>query len=411
MTKKAVIIGGGAAGIFCAANLVHDKLEVVLIEKTNKLLSKVKISGGGRCNVTNGNFDRPKEFARQYPRGERFLRRTLYQFGYEDTIKWFESRGVPLKQEADGRVFPQSNSSQTIIDALLNECRHHKITIIKGCPVQSIHALTSAYQINYKGDQSIIADFVVIATGGFPKLSQYDWLKPLGLKIAPPVPSLFTCNIPNHNITQLMGVSVTNASVRIINSKLNSDGPLLITHWGLSGPAILKLSAIGAVLLAERNYNYSIAISWLPEYNEEELRTLVFSQKSKQAKKKLIGKNPFQLPRRLWEFMIEESGIDPDLEWHELNKKNINRIVNMLCNYTLEVKGKTTFKEEFVTAGGIELEELNIKNLQLKKHPNSYAIGEVTNIDGITGGYNFQNAWTSAYIVAQNIIQQLNVDE
>jgi len=402
--KTLVVIGGGAAGFFCAINaaIYQPKLQIILLEKTGKLLSKVKISGGGRCNVTHACFS-ISEMTKKYPRGEKFVKKTFHQFFTNDTIEWFESRGVELKAEADGRMFPVTDNSQTIIDCLLNEARRYNIEIRMNADVKSIQHNDKGFSLELNNQKIIKADFVTVACGGFPKTTMFDWLVKTGHAIEEPVPSLFTFNIPNHPIVALMGISVKEVNVKINGTKLKENGPLLITHWGLSGPSILRLSAWGARELQERNWHFTVQVNWLPGYNEESLKEEILDQRKILASQKVFNKNPFGLPSRLWEFICEQSGISAEQRWAELPAKEQNKLVKHLCAYELEVKGKTTYKEEFVTAGGILLSEIDANTMMSRIIPNLFFAGEILNVDGITGGFNFQNAWTTGFIAAKNI--------
>jgi predicted Rossmann fold flavoprotein len=402
--KTLVVIGGGAAGFFCAINAaIHQpQLAVILLEKTGKLLGKVKISGGGRCNVTHACFS-ISDMAKKYPRGEKFVKKTFHQFFTSDTINWFESRGVPLKAEPDGRMFPESNTSQSIIDCLLNEATKNNIEIRMNADVKSVTQNESGFTVALNNQKTINADYVTIACGGFPKTTMFDWLTATGHTIAEPVPSLFTFNIPSHPIVELMGISVKEANVKINGTKLKESGPLLITHWGLSGPAILRLSAWGARELQLKNWHFTVQVNWLPSFNEDTLKEEILIQRKLLAAQKAIHKNPFGLPSRLWEFLCKQSGISEEARWAELPAKEQNKLVKNLCSYELEVKGKTTYKEEFVTAGGIQLSEVDSNTMMSKLIPNLFFAGEILNIDGITGGFNFQNAWTTGFIAAKNI--------
>src|SRR5688572_8811750 len=407
MSKKLVVAGGGAAGFFCAVNAarMNPGLKVILVEKSNKLLSKVKVSGGGRCNVTHHCFD-IAEMSRNYPRGQHFVKKTFHEFFTTDTIQWFEERGVKLKAEGDGRMFPVTDSSQTIIDCLMKEANKYGVAIRLNTEVKKINAQYSMLNIQCSNGESIDADFVCIASGGYPKSSMFDWLRELGHTIEEPVPSLFTFNMPGHPITKLMGVSVENARVKIIGTRLEQEGPLLITHWGLSGPAVLKLSAWGARQLATDNWQFSILINWLPEHNERSLQSMFQSLRFDNASKKVINRNPFGLPQRLWEFLLEHSEVNNEKRWADLPAKEQNKLIKNLCVCEFTIKGKTTFKEEFVTAGGINLSEVDANTMMSKKLNNLFFAGEILNVDGITGGFNFQHAWTSGFIAAKSIALQ-----
>jgi len=415
VSKQLIVIGGGAAGFFCAVNAARldPSLKVTIIEKSNKLLSKVKVSGGGRCNVTHACFD-ITDMSKRYPRGQHFVKKTFHQFFTTDTINWFEERGVELKREEDGRMFPITDSSQTIIECLLKEANKFNVEILMSREVKNLSMVNRQWSIKLSDSQFLTSDYVCIASGGYPKSSRFDWLKELGHTIEEPVPSLFTFNLPNHPITKLMGVSIEKAKVKIQNSpkeslrtKLEEEGPILITHWGLSGPAVLRLSAWGARELKERNWEFGISVNWLPEYNEENLRKRFQELRTINASQKVINKNSFGLPSRLWEFLAEQAGIKNDWRWADLPSTEQNRFVKNLCNYECEVKGKTTFKEEFVTAGGIKLNEIEANTMMSKKNPNLFFAGEVLDVDGITGGFNFQHAWTSGFVAAKAIVNIL----
>ena len=397
------MIGGGAAGFFCAVNAarLNPLLEVILLEKSTKLLSKVKVSGGGRCNVTHACFD-ITDMSKRYPRGTNFVKKSFHQFFTNDTINWFTERGVELKAEADGRMFPVSNSSQTIINCLLSEADKYGVSIKMQAEVKNIAPLQDQFKIDLHNDH-LMTDYVCVACGGFAKLSMFHWLKPLGHTIEEPVPSLFTFNMPEHPLTKLMGISVDNASVKISGSKLQEQGPLLITHWGLSGPAILKLSAWGARELKQRNYEFSILVNWLPTFNEILLREQFQLLRFNLASQKLINKNPFGLPARLWEFLLQQSNINASVLWANLPAKEQNLLIKYLVAFEANIKGKTTFKEEFVTAGGIRLTEVDANTMISRKIKNLFFAGEILDVDGITGGYNFQHAWTSGWIAAKEI--------
>jgi hypothetical protein len=404
VSKQLIVIGGGAAGFFSAVNAARmdRSLKVTIIEKSNKLLSKVKVSGGGRCNVTHACFD-IAEMSKRYPRGQHFVKKAFHQFFTTDTISWFEERGVKLKTEDDGRMFPVTDSSQTIIECLLKEANKFGVEILMNKEVKSLSMINGEWTIKLSDSRLLTSDYVCIASGGYPKSSMFDWLKELGHTIEEPVPSLFTFNLPKHPITKLMGVSVEKAKIKIQNSKLEEEGPLLITHWGLSGPVVLRLSAWGARELKIKNYELRININWLPDYNEETLRKKMQELRNTNASQKIINKNAFGLPSRLWEFFAEQSGIKNEWRWADLPSAEQNKFIKNLCSYECEVKGKTTFKEEFVTAGGIKLNEVDANTMMSKKVPNLFFAGEVLDVDGITGGFNFQHAWTSGFVAAKAI--------
>ena len=407
--KLLIVIGGGAAGFFCAVNAarLHPLLKVVLLEKSSKLLSKVRISGGGRCNVTHACYS-ISDMIKKYPRGASFLKKAFHQFFTTDTIDWFAQRGVPLKTEPDGRMFPQSNTSQTIIDCLLDEAGKYKVEIVMNADVQTFYAANDGlhqenFIIKLSDQKTIEADYVCIASGGFSKSSQFEWMTKAGHSIQAPVPSLFTFNIPQNQIVSLMGISVENATVKVVGSKLQQSGPMLITHWGLSGPAVLKLSAWAARELAQKDYHFTIHVNWLPAYNENTLKDKIQQVRFEIATQKIVNRNPFAIPSRLWEYFLQQCGIDADSRWADLPAKEQNKLIKILCAQELDVKGKTTFKEEFVTAGGIQLSEIDVNTMQSKIVPNLFFAGEVLDVDGVTGGFNFQSAWTTAWIAAKSI--------
>ena len=399
--KKLIIIGGGAAGFFCAVNAARldPTLDITIIEKTHKLLSKVKVSGGGRCNVTHACFD-IAEMSRKYPRGGNFVKKSFHQFFTTDTINWFEERGVKLKTEADGRMFPVTDSSQSIIDCLLREVNKYGVEIIMNTSVTGVKHNAGKFELTIHDSPPLTSDYLCIACGGYPKLSMFDWLKELGHTIEEPVPSLFTFNMPNNPITQLMGVSVEKVKIKIIGTGLEQEGPLLITHWGLSGPAVLRSSAWGAKELATTNWQFEVTINWLPAFHEGSLRERLQRMRVENASQKIMSKNHFELPQRLWEFLVERSGISAEMRWADLPASIQNKLIQHLCRFEAPVKGKTTFKEEFVTSGGIRLSEVDPNTMMSKKIPNLFFAGEILDVDGITGGFNFQHAWTSGFIAA-----------
>ena len=402
---RVVVIGGGAAGFFAAINIaeLNEDTEVVLIEKTHKLLTKVLVSGGGRCNVTHSCFDNGL-LVSNYPRGGKELRSAFSKFTTTDTVEWFKKRGISLKTESDGRMFPESNTSETIASGLLRMACNLGVKIKTSVTIKEILINSDkTFTLKTDTDYSPQCDKLIIACGGNAKPENYNWISNTGHTIIPPVPSLFTFNIPNNEITKLMGVSVPRAKIKIANTKLEIEGPLLITHWGLSGPAILKASAWGARTFNEMNYNFTVQVNWLPSNKEEGLRSLFIEYKENNAAKNMGGNTPIEIPKRLWEFLLHKTSVNETNRWADLNKKQLNALVNTLLNDTYEVKGKTTFKEEFVTCGGISLKEIDFSTMQSKLVPNLYFAGEVLDIDGVTGGFNFQNAWTTGWIAAKGI--------
>jgi predicted Rossmann fold flavoprotein len=402
MTKQRLVVAGaGAAGFFCAVNAaaMNPELEVIIIEKSAKILSKVRISGGGRCNATHACFSIP-DMIKKYPRGGNFLKKAFQHFFTTDTIAWFSKRGVELKTEEDGRMFPVTDSSETIIHCLVNEMNQRKISLLLNTELQQLSRSAAGFELQLSGSRTLHADYLCIATGGYPKAGMFDWLKACGHTIEPPVPSLFTFNMPGNPITALMGLSVPSARVKVTGTTLEEEGPLLITHWGMSGPAILKLSAWGALILQEKNYAFSILVNWVAEKNENAVREQLQHFRFELAAQKMANRNPFRLPQRLWEYLLMDSGVKEDVRWADLPSKEQNRLAKNLCAKEFEVKGKTTFKEEFVTAGGIKLSEVDPSTMMSKLIPNLFFAGEVLNVDGVTGGFNFQHAWTSGYIAA-----------
>lgn len=410
--KRLIVIGGGAAGFFCAVNAarMNPSLEVMIIEKSSKLLSKVKVSGGGRCNVTHSCFS-IADMIKKYPRGSSFLKKAFHHFFTTDTIKWFEERGVRLKAEEDGRMFPVTNSSQTIIDCLMKEANKYGVEILMNKEAVQLAISNQQWAIAFKDNERITCNYVCIASGGYPKTIQFDWLKKPGHTIEEPVPSLFTFNMPGNSITELMGVVADNAAVKINGTKLSSQGPLLITHWGMSGPAVLKLSAFAARELAIANWHFIIMVNWASDQNENTAREKLQSVRFETAAKKIINTNPFNLPQRLWQYLLKQSDIKEDTRWADLPAKEQNKLIKNLCTQEFAVKGKTTFKEEFVTAGGINLEEIDHNTMQSKIVPHLFFAGEVMNVDGVTGGFNFQNAWTTGWIAAKAIAGSVMSDQ
>tara|TARA_B100001093_G_scaffold507516_1_gene568183 strand:+ start:3195 stop:4403 length:1209 start_codon:yes stop_codon:yes gene_type:complete len=400
---KVAIVGGGAAGFFAAFSVKkhHPESQVTIFEKSDKLLSKVKISGGGRCNVTHACFQ-VSQLSKFYPRGAKQLKKAFSIFQPKDTVAWFRVRGIELKTESDGRMFPVTDDSQTIINCFLHEAQIKKIQIVKQARVNELHPEKSGFTlVFYESKQHF--DKVIIASGGSPKVRGFEWLKNIGHAIINPIPSLFTFNMPEEPVKDLMGLVVENATARIQGTKLQYTGPILITHWGMSGPAILKLSAWGARLLYDHNYKFNVQMNWLSVKSENEVHDMINAQMDRIRKKKIANANPFGLPNRIWLFLLEKVQINSDTPWMELSKKNRNKLVNVLLNDVYAVSGKTTFKEEFVTCGGISLSDVDMKSMQSRICRDLYFAGEVLDIDGITGGFNFQAAWTTGYIAGKLI--------
>lgn len=404
--KDIIIIGGGAAGFFAAINIAeqHPNLSVVILERGKEGLQKVKISGGGRCNVTHAEFI-PSELVLNYPRGEKELLGPFHTFMTGDTIAWFEERGVELKIEEDGRMFPVSNSSQTIIDCFLAEAKKHNVEVLYNHSVKSIEPVVLSTvktpQFKIETNQEVLeCNKVVVATGSNPKI--WKLLEDLGHTIIQPVPSLFTFDIKDQRIKDIPGVVAKNVEVKVVDTDLVSEGPLLVTHVGMSAPAILKLSAFGAVELAKFNYHFKIEINFIRKEFED---CLEFLKDFKQglAKKAVVNSTQFDLPKRLWKQFVLASGIKETERWADINKQQLENLSEQLTKAVFQVTGKSTFKEEFVTAGGVDLKEVNFKTFESKRIPNLYFAGEVINVDAVTGGFNFQNAWTGAYIVSTAI--------
>ena len=406
---KVIVIGGGAAGFFgaIACAEANPQLKVTLLEAGQKPLAKVRISGGGRCNVTHNCFD-PVRLVEHYPRGGKALRGAFTRFQPKDTVQWYESRGVKLKTEADGRMFPVTDDSQTIINCLMQAADKANVKLLTGTGVKTVKQFhdeenKSYFQVELKNGKELKCDRLLIATGSNPL--GYRWAKNLGHKIEPAVPSLFTLNVRDPRLQGLAGVSVSNAQVKLGTGKhkIEQAGALLITHWGVSGPAILKLSAWSARFLYDLKYDSGLQINWLPEYNQETLKQKLITVKETNPKKKIVNYCPVELPKRLWQSFVSYIEIKPDKIWSEISKKELNKLVLEIVQGQYEVKGKGVFKEEFVTCGGVSLKEVNFKTMESKKCPGLYFAGEVLDIDGVTGGFNFQSAWTTAWLAGQAI--------
>ncbi len=402
MTEQDIlVIGGGAAGFFTAINAaeMNPMARISILERGNEVLGKVKISGGGRCNVTHAEFD-PKQLVKNYPRGEKELRGPFHSFMTGDTISWFESRGVELKIEEDGRMFPVSNSSQTIIDCLQKEIIRLGIKLLKKQPVQEIVKRDGIWEVKTK-TESFTAPKLVVATGSNPKI--WNLLEQLGHQIVPPVPSLFTFNVKDPRIEDLPGVS-TIAGVKIVGESLETEGPLLITHWGMSGPAILKLSAWGARELSVLP-EFEIQVNWLLDTKAEAVVADLKELKQQHTRQQVLKYAQLGLPKRLWQNLVSSKGIKEDFRWADLSNRQMVEIAEELTAGIFRVHGKSSFKEEFVTAGGVDLKEVNFRSFESRIHKNLFFAGEVLNIDAITGGFNFQNAWTGGYLVARALTQ------
>ncbi len=404
--KDVIIVGGGAAGFFAAINIAEERpdLNITILERGKEGLTKVKVSGGGRCNVTHAEFV-PQELILNYPRGEKELLGPFHQFMTGDTIEWFENRGVPLKIEDDGRMFPESNSSQTIIDCFLNEAEKYGVEVLYNHSLRNIklspRAQSRGLIFELETTQGwFSAEKVLVTTGSNTKI--WAQLENLGHTISQPVPSLFTFNIEDERIKDIPGLVAKDVEVQVLDTNLWSEGPLLITHWGLSAPSILKLSAFGALELAKRDYKFQIEINFIKQPFEDCLETLK-GLKQDLAKKSVYKSTQFDIPKRLWHKLVLASAMDENTRWADLNKQQLENLARQLTRAIFNVDGKSTFKEEFVTAGGVNLKEVNFKTFESKKIENLYFAGEVLNIDAVTGGFNFQNAWTGAYIAAKAI--------
>lgn len=399
--RRIGVIGGGAAGFFAAIHAAESGNKVTIFEKSTKLLSKVKVSGGGRCNVTNECREVSK-LVKFYPRGERFLRKVFSRFSVSDTIAWFEGRGVPLKTEPDGRIFPVSDSSQSIIDALEREAHRLGVVIKTKTGIQKIRPDRGGFLLASPSGEEYV-DRVIITIGGHAKAAPYDLIKSLGHRIEDPIPSLFTFNTPGDPVRSLMGISMPKVHIRLEGTKLAYVGPLLITHWGVSGPAVLKLSAYGAKWLHDQTYKAKAHIRWDAAFEEDLLRTDLQGYRENHPKRK-VGAHPmFQIPTRLWVFLIQKSEIDPEQLWFQISNKQINKLLENLFRFTIEIDGKTTFKEEFVTAGGVSLEEISPNTMQSNLVQGVFFAGEVIDIDGITGGFNFQAAWSTGFVAGTSV--------
>lgn len=399
-----IVVGGGAAGFFGALQAAERKpgMSIIILEKTTKLLSKVRISGGGRCNVTHHCFE-PTEFSHHYPRGQKQLKSLFRKYQATDVVNWFEQKGVKLKAEEDGRMFPVTDDSETIIDCFLTQARHHGIKIEMNAGVEEIKTGPDGFEVicpnkKFRGRK------VLVALGGHPNANAYTFIKKMGHTIVPLIPSLFTFNDSQKNFKDLMGVSVPHGAVRIAGTKFYQQGPVLITHWGLSGPAVIKLSAWAAEYFYQNQYEATVLISWIKETQEEVVRKFLSEYKAAHKKRKVYSYPLFELPQRLWTRLCVLAELSDQKIWDELSNKNLNKLLELLIRCPFTIKGKTTFKEEFVTCGGVDLAEVDPETMESKKVKNLFFAGEVLNIDGETGGFNFQSAWTTSYVAAQKIV-------
>ncbi len=400
MINDLVVIGGGAAGFFAAINaaMLNPKLKIIILEKSPKVLQKVKISGGGRCNVTN-IISKPQELIKNYPRGEKFLENPFNEFTSKDTVSWFKNQGVDLKVEKDGRIFPVSNSSQTIIDCFLDLCKKYSIIIEVSTDVKSFQQSDNLWTVK-TSENGFLTKNILVATGSSPAFLKN--LAENSFEIANAVPSLFTFTVGNKEICQLSGLSVSDAKVGILGSGSAKTGPLLITHWGFSGPAVLKLSSHAAVILNDLNYDFILCVNWINR-SSTQINESLKNLSSEAGKRNVISHNPFDLPSRLWKFLCNKAEIREFQNWAECGKKQFNNLTAVLSNDTYKVVGKSTNKDEFVTAGGVEMAEINLSTYESISHKGLFFAGEVLNTDGYTGGFNFQAAWTSGFLVAKAI--------
>ncbi len=399
-----VVIGGGAAGFFSAINAAENypHCRVLLFEKSNKLLSKVRISGGGRCNVTHACFDN-KLLVKNYPRGEKQLKGVFSRFAVKDTIAWFANRGVEFHEEEDGRMFPANNSSETIVNCLTQEAQKKKVDIYCSHELVRIEKRGAEnFVLHFANGLQYVCEAVVVTVGGQTKVAKYDFIRLLGHSIKEPIPSLFTINLTKNPVTGLMGLVAQTARIKIAGTNHTCTGPLLITHWGFSGPAVLRLSAFAAEHFHYCNYQSGILINWINQHEEEVRQALL--QYAQERPRALPGNYPlFNLPRRLWEFLLRKAEIMDEKPWAEISKKQLHKLISLLTADEYHMDGKTTFKEEFVTCGGVPLHEVDMRTMQSKICPGLFFAGEVLDIDGITGGFNFQAAWSTAWLAAKNL--------
>ncbi|NOT75087.1 MAG: NAD(P)/FAD-dependent oxidoreductase [Cyclobacteriaceae bacterium] len=404
MQYDLIIVGGGAAGFFAAIEAFNQNPDqkIVILEKSTKLLSKVRISGGGRCNVTHHCFE-ASPLSKHYPRGQKEFKQIFRIFQVSDTVRWFERKGVELITEDDGRMFPITENSETIIECFQREVQKAKIEIIISTEVSSIQKPDDILIVKTRNEKIFSASKVLIAIGGHPQASAYSWIKSTGHTIISPIPSLFTFNDPSKEFTDLMGVAVQNAEVKIAGTKFASQGPVLITHWGLSGPGVIRLSAWAAVYLHEVNYQFTALINWTGEETEDSVRNLMKEKNRLEGKKQIMSHPLFQIPQRLWEKLCIKAEVGEKMVWAEAPSKVVNRLIEFIVRTPFRIQGKTTFKEEFVTCGGVDLKEIDLETMESKKLKGLFFAGEVLNVDGETGGFNFQSAWTTAFIAAKAI--------
>ena len=399
-SPQVIVLGGGAAGFFAAIACAetNPRSRVVILEKSRALLAKVRLSGGGRCNVTHACFE-PSALIQNYPRGGRELRGPFTRFQPRDTVDWFARHGVRLKTEADGRLFPVTDRSETIVDCLIETARRAGVEIRTEAAIASIERSESRFMINFKAAETLIGDRILLATGSNPQ--GYAWAAKLGHTLEPPVPSLFTFTLDDARLIDLAGISVEKIQVQLEGTHLEQTGPLLITHWGLSGPAILKLSAWGARALHDRHYHATLLINWLPDYDASELQRKLATLKAEHPRQLVAATSPLSLPLRLWKRLVAASGIGVDRRWADVSKPQLSALTNELSRGAYAIQGKGVFKEEFVTCGGVRLDEVNFKTMESRRCPGLYFAGEILDIDGLTGGFNFQSAWTTGWIAGR----------
>ena len=399
--QRILVIGGGAAGFFAAITSAEKAdTQVFLYEATPHLLSKVKISGGGRCNVTHACFE-PEQLVKNYPRGGRELLGAFHRFQPRDTLAWFNTRGVETKTEEDGRMFPTSDNSESIVNALNEAAQKNQVKILIQRGVKTIQYVNEKFEVELNSGEMELFDKVIIATGGNKSSSGLAIAESFGHTIIPPVPSLFTFHIQDNRLTDLAGLSVEKVKVKAGGTKLTTEGPLLLTHWGMSGPAILKLSAWGAREFAESNYNFTIEINWVPEFTQAALSKTFNDIRVAEARKQIATFSPLPIPQRLWERLLLAAEINPTTTWAHINNQQLDKLYKQLTQAEFTVTGKSMFKEEFVTCGGVKLSEINFKTMESRKQPGLFFAGEVLDIDGVTGGFNFQNAWTTGWLAGQ----------
>lgn len=409
MIYDLVVAGGGAAGFYCALHVAErvPEAKILIVEKSPRLLAKVAISGGGRCNVTHSCFEAGK-LARHYPRGGKFLKEIFKIYGAADVVNWFASKGVKLKTEDDGRMFPVTDDSNTIIECFMREAAEKKIRLTVGNGVRKIIPGDASIDAALIDGSVVTSKNFMVAVGGIPSRSGYAWLEELGITIVSPVPSLFTFNDPSRTLADLMGISVSNAHVRIAGSSFSSQGPLLITHWGLSGPAVIRLSAWAAEYLHGVGYRFTVLVNWCGGTGEDDARKILLEAKASRGRQRVAANPLFALPLRLWARLCGISEIPEEKIWAEVPQRNLNKLMEALIRFPLPISGKTTFKEEFVTCGGVDLAEIDRGTMECRKIPGLYFAGEVLNIDGETGGFNFQAAWSTAYVAARAIANRLS---